>query len=301
MKSSLRLAISALVLALLFLRFDFRSVLSRLGTVSILPFLGAFVLYLTSQLVSASRWRLLARAVGFRVSLLRSIWIYLTGMFFGLVTPSTLGSDAARTFYLGQEPPGTARALSTVLFDRLIGLILLVAVGVAALALGPSDRLPSGLSKAAILLGAVLIATWFAAPVAVKLLRREHRLRRLVERDLAPYFRDPRLLTAAAGLSLVIHGLQIGSQKLLATALGLPVPISFVAIYHPMVSIAVAMPLTIGGFGFREAAYAYLLPLAGVSPDAAIALGLLWWAVGALGGLLGGVVFAVSRESAPRR
>jgi uncharacterized membrane protein YbhN (UPF0104 family) len=70
----------------------------------------------------------------------------------------------------------------------------------------------------------------------------------------------------------------------------------FVAIYHPLVALAAAVPLTVGGFGFREAAYAYLLPHAGVAPDDAIALGLLWWAVGALGGLLGGIVYGLGTD-----
>ena len=58
--------------------------------------------------------------------------------------------------------------------------------------------------------------------------------------------------------------------------------------------LATAIPITIGGFGLREAAYAYLLPHAGIATDDAVALALLWWAVGALGGLCGGVLYAIA-------
>jgi hypothetical protein len=227
-------------------------------------------------------------------------------MFFGLAIPSTIGADAARALLLGRTPPGRAVALSSVLFDRMVGLVMLVAVAVAALVLGPGDRLPRGLHVAIVAIGSGLVALWLVAPAASRLLPAGSRPRRLVAEDLAPYFRSHALIAGAAARSLGVHGLQIASQALVAGALGLRLPLGFVALYHPLVTLAAAVPLTIGGFGLREAAYAWLLPLAGVAPDDAVALGLLWWAVGASAGLLGGVVYLLSpaerghRDDAPR-
>src|SRR5262249_32930548 len=183
--------------------------------------------------VSALRWRELARAIGFATSLVRCVKIYLTGMFFGLVAPSTLGSDATRVVYLGAEPPGRARALPSVLFDRLVGLVMLVAVAAVALAFGPSAQLPPRLTAALVVLGTAITVGWFAAPLGVKLLPPGQRLRLLVETELAAYWRGHRVLALACALSLLVHTLQIFSQKLLTLALGLDVPLGFVAIYHP--------------------------------------------------------------------
>ena len=97
----------------------------------------------------------------------------------------------------------------------------------------------------------------------------------------------------------MVHGLQILAQKLLTDALGLSVPLEFVAIYHPLVVLAAAIPITIGGFGLREAAYAYLLPLAGIASQDAVALALLWWAIGAISGLAGGAVYATGNREPP--
>ena len=294
MRTWLRILISALVLGWLLARFDLRATLAECAGANLWLFLAAFAFYLASQLASALRWARLARAIGFRAPFGRCVKIYLTGMFFGMVAPSTLGSDATRVIYLGSEPPGRARALPSVLFDRVVGLVILIAIGATAIALGPSASLPRGLSATLGLAGVAITAAWFAAPIAVKLLPRDFRLRRLVEGELAPYWRDPGVLATSCVLSLLVHALQIVSQKLLSSALGLEVSLGFVAIYHPLVTISAALPITIGGFGLREAAYAYLLPFAGVGERAAIALGLLWFLVGALGGLTGGVVYAFS-------
>lgn len=293
-RTILRTALSAAVLGLLLWRFGPSDVLEPLGRARLLPLLAAFALYCASQAVSALRWMELARGVGFATGFGRFLRLYFVGMFFGIVVPSTLGADAWRSLHLGRSPPGRGPAVSSVLADRVIGLVALVLVAVVALLVGPSDPLPRGLAGAVLASGLALVAGWFALPFLARLLPAGNRVRRLVEQDLVPYFRDRRLLAVAMALSVAAHLLQVAAQDLLVNAIHLDVSWGFVAIYHPLVSLASAIPLTVGGFGLREAAYALLLPFAGIRPDDAVALGLLWWAVGAAGGLLGGLVYAAS-------
>lgn len=294
-RTLLRVAVSVGVLGVLFYRIGVADVLEICLQASPALLAVAFLLYTAGQVVSALRWRALARGVGFELSSLEAIRIYFIGMFFGLAIPSTLGADGARTLYLGARPPGPARALSSVAFDRWVGLVTLVAVAVLALSFGPRGDLPTPLVTAIAAIGVSLIIAWSVARPAARLLASENRLRRIVEEDLDPYFGDRRLLGTTVLLSLVVHGLQILVQKVLTDALGLDVPLAFVAIYHPLVVLATAIPITIGGFGLREAAYAYLLPHAGIASDDAVALALLWWAVGAAGGLVGGLFYGATR------
>lgn len=295
-KTFLRWGVSIGLLGLLFTRFDFATILRVCLRATPGLFAIALLFYLASQVVSALRWTGLARGVGFDVRFTECLHFYTIGMFFGLVVPSTIGSDAARALYLGERPPGRTAAFSTVLFDRLIGLVMLAAVAAVAL-MGPNADLPLSLELGVVAICLCLTAGWFSIPLIARLLPPGQRWRRLVEEELLPFFRDRTLLGTAALLSLCVHLLQIVSQKFLTDALGLNVPFGFVAMYHPLVALAAALPFTIGGFGLREAAYAALLPYGGVNPDDAIALGLLWWAVAALGGLGGGVVYAFSRPA----
>jgi uncharacterized membrane protein YbhN (UPF0104 family) len=289
---AVRIAVSAVILTALFWQVGLVDVLATCLRANPWLLLGAFSLYVVSQTVSAVRWQSLASGVGFAVPLRRTVRIYFMGMFFGLAIPSTLGADGARALYLGQNHPGRARALSSVIFDRLVGLVTLVSVCVGGLLLGPRGELPRSLVLLLVGAGLGLVVVWLLAPLLARVLPKGQRLRTLIEDDLVPYFRDPKLLVRAIGLSLSVHALQIATQKVLTDALGLSVSLGFVAIYHPLVALAAAIPLTIGGFGLREAAYAYLLPHAGIRPDDAVALGLLWWAIGALGGVLGGLLYA---------
>lgn len=297
-KTLLRWGVSIGLLALLFTRFDFTTILHVCLRATPAYFAGALLLYLLSQVVSALRWCNLARGIGFRTTFAECLEYYTIGMFFGLVVPSTLGSDAARALYLGEAPPGRAAAFSTVLFDRLIGLVMLAAVAAVAL-LGPHADLPVALELGVVGICLSLTAGWFSVPWIARMLPPGQRWRRLVEEELLPFFRDRALLGTAAMLSLCVHLVQIVSQWMLTWALGLKVPFGFVAMYHPLVALAAALPLTIGGFGLREAAYAALLPYGGIDADDAIALGLLWWAVAAIGGLGGGLVYGLSSRALP--
>jgi len=176
----LRWGVSGALLALLFTRFDFKTILQVCLRATPGFFLGALLLYVASQILSALRWQTLARGIGFEVRFVECLEFYAIGMFFGLVVPSTIGSDAARALYLGERAPGRAAAFSTVLFDLLIGLVVLAAIAAVAL-LGPHADLPDSLEIGVMAICLVLTVGWFSIPLLARLLPPEQRWRRLVE------------------------------------------------------------------------------------------------------------------------
>ena len=286
-----RLLLSGLALAFLLNRVGVAAVADVLASTAVLPLAAGFTLYNAGQVASALRWRALAQAIGFRTGALHAIRLYFIGMFFGIAIPSTLGNNGIRALHLGREAPGRARALSSVVGDRILGLVTLMGIAALALALGPRGELPPWLSIGLGALSGSMLVGWTLAPRLVGYLPAGNRLRLLVEGDLTPLFRDRKVLLRAVTTSVAVHALHILAQKMLTVALGLDVGLDFIAIYHPLIVLATAIPITIGGFGLREATYALLLPYAGVAPDDAVALSLLWWAIGAAGGLLGGIVY----------
>ncbi len=259
------------------------------------PLAAALVLFAAGQVASAWRWWRIAQHAGFAVSFRSCLGIYWIGMFVGVATPSTIGADGTRTLLLGRARPGRRVALSTVLFDRAIGLLTLLWIALAAFTLDRTALLPVELRVGVATLAAVGSAGLLGAPLLVRALPTGSRLAAASARHLLPFVKSRRLLLTTAASSLCVHGLHIAAQKALAEALGLDLPWTFVALYHPLVALAGAAPITIGGFGVREAAYALLLGAAGVPLDDAVALGLLWWALGATVGLSGGLVWLAGR------
>src|SRR5262249_61842289 len=107
--------------------------------------------------------------------------------------------------------------------------------------------------------GLGLVACGGPCPGLVQLLPRRSRIRRQVEHDLAPFWRDRRLLVVVSALSAAFHLSQVGVQYLLARAAGTRLPVSYCLIMHPVLSLMMALPLSVGGFGVREGGYLYFL------------------------------------------
>jgi len=125
----------------------------------------------------------------------------------------------------------------------------------------------------------------------VKLLPAGNRIRRQVETELAPFWRDSRLLLRVSAVSLVFHLSQVCVQWVLAKAAGVTIPFAYCLVFHPILSVMMALPVSIGGFGVREGGYLYFLGRINVDDSAAVTIGLLWWAVTLVVGLAGGAIF----------
>jgi uncharacterized membrane protein YbhN (UPF0104 family) len=265
-----------------------------------LPWVGlAFVLYIAGQLVSAARWTLLGRSAGFQRPFRTYARYYFVGMFLNLFAPSTIGGDTARALYLA-EGHRRGLALGSVLFDRASGLALLMGLGAVGVLIFGSYGLPVALTRTMLAVGIAIVAAWWTCPRLVRLLPEHHRLRRRVEHDLAGFWRDRRLLVRVAVLASTFHLMQVSTQWVLARAVGIALPFGYCLIMHPILSVMLALPVSVGGFGVREAGYLYFVGRFGFAPAIAVAMSLLWWAVTFLGGLTGGLVFVGSGMALPR-
>jgi hypothetical protein len=61
-----------------------------------------------------------------------------------------------------------------------------------------------------------------------------------------------------------------------------------------------ALPLSIGGFGVREGGYLFFLTTIDIDDSIAVTMGLLWWLMTALSGIVGAAVFLASGAALPR-
>jgi hypothetical protein len=259
----------------------------------------AIGIYLVGQVLSGFKWALIGRSVGLESSLVDYERFYFIGMFFNLIGVSTLGGDVVRGLYLGRgRRPGLA--LNSVLFDRLSGLAILMALGSVTMLAYPEYQFAGPIGLAVMAGGLLLVVGWWTCPRLVKLLPAKNRLRLQVENELAPFWRDSRLLLRISAVALVFHLSQVCVQWVLARAAGAHVPFSYCLVFHPVLSVMMALPVSISGFGVREGGYLYFLGLINVDDSIAVTTGLLWWAVTVVAGLVGGGLFFATGAELPK-
>jgi len=294
----LRLCVSAAVVAYLAAQVDLTGVVGVLARVRLSLVVAGLLLYVLGQVLSGCKWSLIGTSLGLVQPLHRYVRFYFVGMFCNLFAPSTLGGDVVRGLLLGGRQH-TGRALSSVLFDRMSGLAMLMALGAAAVLLFPGYDVPRPLVALTVGVGSALVLGWWMCPRLVRVLPPGTRLRRQVEDDLAPLWRDRRLLAAVALTSLAFHLSQVVVQWVLARAAGVTVPLSYCLVFHPLVALLAALPISVSGLGVREGGYLYFLTRIGIAESVAIGVGLLWLAVSVLAGLGGGAVLLASGAQLP--
>jgi uncharacterized membrane protein YbhN (UPF0104 family) len=220
-------------------------------------------------------------------------------MFFSLCLPSSIGGDVVKAYRVGDSTSRRLLAGCSILADRLTGL---AALGVLACTAVAAEQ--AALSRGAVLaigaavLAAVLAAFWIGTRCLDRilgLLPPEHAARRFIAR-LLPYQERPMLLVHAIGWSFIVQmggALVVG---LMARTVGVDLrPVTWFTVV-PLIALLTVLPVSIGGFGVRETAMQTMLGHYGVSPDKALAVGLLWSLSGVVMGMLGGLLFVADRE-----
>jgi hypothetical protein len=292
--------LSAALLALLLYKTDVRELAGVVSRAQPGWVLLAFAGYLSSQLLSVQRWRMLARPLGFDQPFSRYFTCYFSGMYLNLFAPSTVAGDVARAIFLaaGGQKRRTL-AFTSVLADRGLGFIALIWVGAIAIVLQPSYRIPAPLYYGAwIVPPGTLVAWLWGPPLVVRSLPPSNKWRVLVEQETAAYWKDWQLLVRTTLLAMVFHVIQVATQVVLAWALNIQAPASFFFIFVPVVNTLGMIPISFSGVGIREYGYAVALASVGVDHEMAVALGLLSSVVVLATGVSSALVFLTN--SAPR-
>ncbi|MHB1319438.1 MAG: lysylphosphatidylglycerol synthase transmembrane domain-containing protein, partial [Anaerolineae bacterium] len=273
--------------------------------------LSAWALFLTGVVIRVLRWRALLHGLGLRPPFLLLLKLYLVGGFFNSFLPSGFGGDVVRVLELGRDAEDRAAALGTVVVDRLTGILSLLVLGLVVL---PFAR---GLEPWLVRLFVAVAGAGSAAGALLlegRLLRRltswlPARLSLVGQGKLAQIYAavtgsGSRAVWLALAYSTLFNLTNIGVHWLCARAVGIDLSLSFYFVVVPLLSLALLVPISVGGLGARDwVAQALLGPTAVPEPTTA-AWTLSVWAVTAAVGLIGGAIYlwqgtaAIVRRSA---
>jgi hypothetical protein len=294
-----KIGLSLVLLAVLLYKTDLSELGRAVAKANSWWVIAALAGYIVSQVVSCIRWTMLARALGFDEPFGHFFGSYFTGMYMNLFAPSTVAGDIGRALFLGGQKR-KALAFTTVIADRGLGFIVLSWIGALAILTQPGYQLPAVLYYGAWIIPPATLLGWlYGPPLAVRLFAPGNKWRELVEHDLAPYWRDYRLLTGTSLVAAVFHTIQVLTQVFLAWGLGIKTSVLFFFIFVPVVNIAGMLPISFSGIGIREYGYLYFLHKIGVARHTAVALGLLSSGVVLITGLTGGLVFLLWKVPVP--
>ena len=283
-------------------------VLSRLNLAWYIP---AFLLFLTNIVIRAYRWYILYHSLNESPSFGRMVYLYFVGFFANNFIPTGFGGDVVKVVSLRQQYGRGTDALSSVVMDRITGLMGSSLIALTALAwhtIGDTEGvdLPYTLWVTIALISVgipagFLLLRWsnpfdflqahFPAVARIPFYEKFVELAETVKRYPWPVILRSMIISLPFTIILILI------QYSIARALDVTVPISVFPLYVPIIALINLLPFTFNGLGLREGAYLFLFVPIGVAPEAAVAMSLAFYFLRFGAGLIGGVMYAWSSIS----
>lgn len=299
--SLVKLVVSACLLGVLLKRVSLREAAATLATANWLLLGLALTIYVGTVPLRALRWRALVRARGVVVPLKRLVTLYFVGGFFNIMLPTGVGGDAVRAYELAQHTREAELAVGTVLVDRALGLLVLLLLAAMALPFwsGPFEpwvawlvgalALASLAGMILLLAGRPLVAVYHRLPARLGALIDRPVLRRLYL-SLSGY--SGRSLAEAIAVSVLFNLLLVAVNQLIGLGFGVHLPAGQYVICVSLSAFASTLPISLGGLGVRESAFAELFGQVGVPVALALSMSLTFYLMNVVSGLIGGLLYA---------
>jgi uncharacterized membrane protein YbhN (UPF0104 family) len=286
----LKLAISIALLAFLFSRVDAARLWAGARRASIIWLIVALGVYGLNVITCTWRWHELLGAQEVPVRRRTLLGSFLVANFFNNFLPSNIGGDVIRI--RDTAGPARSRTLATtiILIDRglgLAGLVLIAALSATMLAgargAGPSPIWPSWL-WAGLFVGAAVAAPAVYAPDGLGRLLRPltvlhpewvgGRIETLTS-TLHRFRTRPGVLVRCFAVAVAGQALMVLFYLAVVRALNLQVTVWDLAVIVPISFVVQMLPVSVNGFGVREATFSFYFTRLGVPIESAVLLSLV--------------------------
>ena len=302
--SALKILISVALLYLALRKVNLSDLASRIDIAS-LGWIGLAIAVTFLQIfVGALRWCEISAECGAPLTPRLAMHFNLIGTFFNQTLPSSIGGDAVRLWLVARRGAGWRAATYSIFVDRAIGLIALAIIIVASLPWSYSlIRDPDGRS-------ALLLVDFAALASGMGFLV----LGRLPWPWLKNWWGTHHLYACSAVANRVIFSRARGSKIAVLSVLvhvltvviawcvvkSIVAPVTFGQTFQlvPPVMLITMLPISIAGWGVREATMGLAFGYAGLMTTEGVNISLLFGAVSFLVGAFGGLVWIFSAEKA---
>jgi uncharacterized protein (TIRG00374 family) len=267
---------------------------------------AAIGLVLADRTLMALRWMDLLGALtpGSRPAFSVVLRIFFVSSFVSNFVPG-VAADMYRAYALAREDVRLSESTASVLMDRVLGVLSMAIVGAAALPFAPGllDRrgLVAGL---AIAFGACAVAAfvvfsrragYIAQTIAgVVPWARVRRVTISLTDAVRRYADHHREMLRVLLMSLAVQVLRILQAWCLGRSLGVDMPLPAYFVFVPVILLVMQIPITVNGLGTTQIAFDRLFVPAGAAEAPVFALSILFLALGIIGSLPGGLLYAMA-------
>jgi uncharacterized membrane protein YbhN (UPF0104 family) len=302
--SAIKILVSAALLYFALRKVNLYELASRIDIASLGWIALAIAVTFLQIFVGVLRWCEISSECGAPLRTRQAMRFNVIGTFFNQTLPSAIGGDAVRLWLVARGGAGWRAATYSIFVDRAIGLIALAVIIVASLPWSYnliSD--PHGRSAllfvdfAALAGGAGFLVLGRLPWPWLKRWWGTHHLHAcsvIANRVIFSRKRGPKI----AVLSVLVHVLAVVIAWCVVQSIAAPVLFGQIFQLVPPVMLITLLPISIAGWGVREATMGLAFGYAGLMTNEGVNVSLLFGAVSFIVGAFGGLVWIFSAEKA---
>ena len=284
------------------------SAVLRAGAHADLSWIGlAIGLVVLDRMLMAYRWIVLLCPIdaSSRPPLTSVLRIFFVSTFAGTFLPASIGGDIVRAYGLSQLQVAPGQAVASVLMDRLLGVVSILIVGAVGLYFARTGDLASTRAITISLLAGAMLSMAAASIVfseraaalaqAVAIRMPVDAIRTIgaeLTRATRAYGEHHGELANVLAGSIAVQVLRIVQAWCLGRALGIEAPLAVYFGLIPLILLVMLLPVSINGIGTSQMGFVWFFGRAGVPEAEAFALSVLFVALGVVGNLPGGLLYA---------
>lgn len=283
----------------LFTKVDIHNVLQRISQVNTKLFLLTQFIIVLQFATAAFRWKLILAGLKTIVAYINILSLFYIGVFFNTCLPGAIGGDIIRAYMIRKIANSLYHAAASVMLESVFGVLSLIAL---ILAFYPFFKqfvaVELILAFSVCLLCAAVGTLLFLTPVFLKitkfislqnkLLQKVLNLRTHLQRLLSQKYLVLQIFIASTLIfvfeSIIIFNLAKGLNIV-------NINLAYCFMLVPPVVLANSLPISIGGWGVREATLVVALGILSVPMESAMALSIVLGIAKMLASLPGGLVW----------
>jgi uncharacterized membrane protein YbhN (UPF0104 family) len=308
-----KLAVSLVLLIVLFSRVDLPGLWESAKSASPLWLLVALALHGINMVAGTWRWSLLLGAQDVWLRKRTLLGSYLVAAFFNNFLPSNVGGDVVRIRDTARPAGSKTVATMIVMVDRALGLMGLVLVAAIASTIAAGTRPGEPLVWpmwlwGGFMLGLVCLVPIVLAPTGFSRLLKPltilhpewvgKRLDTLAE-ALSRFRQRPAALAGCFTGAIAVQALIVAFYLAVVYALRMPITLWELAVIVPLSLLIQTIPVSVNGFGVREAAFAFYFTRLGLPIQSALLLSLVSTALTMVFSLSGAAVYVTRSRWTP--
>ena len=304
--SAIKILVSAALLYLALRKVNFADLAARIDLTSAVWLALAVALTFLQIFFGALRWRIVSAECGAPLPLRQAMRYNVIGTFFNQTLPSSIGGDAVRLWLVARSGAGWRAATYSIFVDRAVGLIALAVIIVASLPWS-AHLISDSYGRSALILidfaalagGAGFLVLGILPWPFLKRWWATHHIHAcavIANRVIFSRRNEPTI----AILSFLVHFLAVVIAWCVVQSIAAPVGFDQTFLLIPPVMLVTMLPISIAGWGVREATMGLAFGYAGLVTSEGVNISLLYGAVSFVVGAFGGLVWILSAEKAAK-